>query len=346
MTIDTVALVESPAQFLHVLEWAHAEQAGERTRAVVLAPTEATSVEQLREMAAFAKSERIAVEWHDPRSSMLNRLRTLQQVAAQVSKARRLVIGDPFSGMIQALLFRARPREAVLVDDGTATLEFVSQLVSGEPLRRWDAPPSMLEVARAPLGRHARKFFTAERVQVFTVMPVAGLPPHQVVNHSYDWTRRRFGPPRTVPGVDVIGSSLAESGVVRAEVYVQAIAELAQRNGRGGRYFAHRKESAEKLSWVAQASGLQIVRPTVPLEIELCRGPVAQTLASFPSSVGYTLPLVMAGVATRLEVQPIPSGMLTPRAGQAARRFLDRVSEDMHRIGDESLLPQAMPLSA
>jgi hypothetical protein len=339
MSRDTIALVESPAQFLHLLEWAHAEQAGDRTKAVVLAPSEATSVAQLREMATFAEAEQISVEWYEPRTSSMARLRTFRQVGRLVAQAHRLVIGDPFSGMIQALLLSAHPREAVLVDDGTATLEFVSQLVSGESLRRWDAPASMLEVARAPLARHARKFFTDHRVQLFTVMPVAGLPPSQVRHHTYDWTRRRFGPPRTIPGVDVVGSSLAESGVVRVDTYVEAIAQLAEQSGRQGRYFAHRKESAEKLRQVAEASGLEVVRPAVPLEIELRRGPVAQKLASFPSSVGYTLPLVMAGVDTVLELQPVPVGMLAPRVGPTARRFLDRVSEDIRRAGEESSVP-------
>jgi len=65
----------------------------------------------------------------------------------------------------------------------------------------------------------------------------------------------------------------------------------------------------------------------------LCRGPVASVLASFPSSVGYTLPLVLAGVGTRIELQPVPTGMLTSRVGGIARRFLDRVSDDLRRAG-------------
>jgi hypothetical protein len=328
MSIDTIALVESPAQLLHLLEWAHAEQAAERTRAVVLAPVEETSLAQLRQMAAYADEENMVVEWYHPRASAAARLHTLRQVSRRVAKARRLVIGDPFSGMIQALLLAANPHEAVVVDDGTATLEFAAQLSSGEPLRRWDAPPSMLEMARAPLARRARKFFASERVRLFTVMPVAGMPPSKVREHSYNWTRRRFGPPRVVPGVDVIGSSLAESGVVDTGAYLDSITELAARSGGQGRYFAHRKEAEAKLAHIT-ATGLQVVRPEVPLEIELSRGTVAAKLASFPSSVGYTLPLVLAGVATTIEFQPVPVGMLTPRVGPAAKRFLDRVGADM-----------------
>lgn len=333
--MDTLALVESPAQFLHLLEWVHSSRAAERTRVVVLAPVEATSVAQLRVLAGFAEQEHLQVDWFDARLSLAGRLGALRSLAGEVRRARRLVVGDPFSGMIQALLLAGRPAEVILVDDGTATLEFASQLASGQPLRRWDAPPSALEAARAPLARNARRVFASGRLRLFTVMPVAGLPASQVVRHGYDWTRRRFGPPRTFAGVDVVGSSLVESGVVRLGPYLDALADLAGSTGRPGRYFAHRKEEDAKLARLTAATGLEVVRPDVPLEIELRRGPVASVLASFPSSVGYTLPLVLAGVGTRIDLQPVPTGMLTSRVGEVARRFLDRVSDDL-RLNSEA----------
>lgn len=345
MTIDTVALVESPAQFLHLLEWVHAEQAAERTVAMVLAPLEPTGRAQLRAMAQFAAEEHVAVEWYDPRRSTPQRLQVVRQLTGRVLRARRLVVGDPFSGMIQTLLLAARPRQVVVVDDGTATMEFVSQLVSGDPLRRWDAPPAAMEALRSPLARNARRFFRSERVRVFTVMPVAGLPPHQVVRHRYDWTRRRFGPPRTVTGVDIVGSSLVESGVVQEESYLAAITELVRRHGHRGRYYAHRKENDRKLEQIAELTGLEVRRPEVPLEIELRRGPVAQVLASFPSSVGYTLPLVLAGVPTRVELQPVPTDMLTPRVGEAARRFLSRISADLRPSGEGRAAGHVAPMT-
>jgi len=326
--VDTLALVESPAQLLHLLEWVHAAGAADRTRVVVLAPLEATSVAQLRVLSGYAADEHLRVDWFDARTSLAGRVEALRALASAVRRARRLVVGDPFSGMIQALLLAGNPGEVVLVDDGTATLEFASRLASGQPLRRWDAPSSGFDPFRAPLARNARRFFASGRLRVFTVMPVAGLPASQVVRHGYDWTRRRFGPPRTFAGVDIVGSSLVESGVVRLDPFLDALTSLAARSGRG-RYFAHRKESEAKLAQVAAATGLQVVRPDVPLEIELRRGPVAGVLASFPSSVGYTLPLVLAGVRTRIEFQPVPTSMFSARVGQVARRFLERVGEDL-----------------
>ena len=66
MNTDTLALVESPAQLLHVLEWCHAEQSADRTRLVVLKPTDPTTVTQLQSMADFAAEEGIETEWFAP----------------------------------------------------------------------------------------------------------------------------------------------------------------------------------------------------------------------------------------------------------------------------------------
>ena len=93
MTPDTLALVESPAQFLHVLEWCHAQQSAGRTRVAVLAPNDPASVAQLRSMVDFAEEEGIAVSWHSPRATALAGLRTVANVRGVVARATRLVIG-------------------------------------------------------------------------------------------------------------------------------------------------------------------------------------------------------------------------------------------------------------
>lgn len=330
MTADTLALIESPAQLLHLLEWCHVEQSSDRTRLAVLLPEDAGTVTQLRSMADFAEEEGIEVDWYFPRESALAGLRTVAALRGAVAGARRLVIGDPFSGMIHTLLPFTRPQEVVVVDDGTATLEFAAQLANGGSMQRWHSGRAS-GLLRDGLGRYARSFLGSSRLRLFTVMSVTGLPGSRVQKHGYDWTRRRFGPPRRLRGLDVIGSSLVETGVVELESYLDAVSRLALDPGAGGRYFAHRREDPEKLRRLAQRSGLRVVRPKVPLEIELRRGPVATQLASFPSSVGYTLPLVLAGVGTRIAVQPLPETMIRRHVSARAREFLDQVGADMRK---------------
>lgn len=326
MTRGTLALVESPAQFLHVLEWCHAAGVGDDTRIAVLAPRDETSREQLRTMLDFSAEEDVPADFHDLRQGPAALVRGFGGLRGAVAEARRLVIGDPFSGLVQALLPSARAGDVVVVDDGTATIEFADQLAEGRPLSRWDrrrtGPRYWL---RTPLGRAALRFFTPtpdRSVAVFTAMPVRQAPGLAVHPNHYEWTRRRFGRPEVVPGTDVVGSSLVESGVVDAAAYLRAVTSLAAGAGPGGRYYAHRREEDAKLRAIAASTGLRIVRPRVPLEIELRRGPVAERVVAFPSSVGYTLPVVLASVAARVIVVPVEPEWLRAGVGEGPRSFL------------------------
>ena len=49
---------------------------------------------------------------------------------------RRLVVGDPYSGVIQVIISVTKLSEVTIVDDGTATLEFARQWVGRGAARR------------------------------------------------------------------------------------------------------------------------------------------------------------------------------------------------------------------
>lgn len=322
--MTALALVESPVQLLHLIEWCHATGTADRTGIAVLAPRDTTSRAQLRAMLGFAEEEGIAAQWHDPRRSRGAMVQTVVAMRRRVAAVDQLVVGDPFSGLVQALLPAYRGGGLVVVDDGTATMEFTARLAERSPLARWDARqggPSAL--ARRPSANRARRILTPapnRPVTVFTVMPASRVPGLVIHPHRYDWTRRRFGPPEVVPGTDIIGTSLVESGVVAGDAYLDQVAALT--SGRPGRYYAHRREEPGKLIRLAERTGLQVVRPQVPLEIELRRGQVAEQILGFPSSVGYTLPVVLDSVATRVRLTPVDPAWLQPGTGARARQFL------------------------
>ncbi|MEA4943518.1 MAG: hypothetical protein VB080_03680 [Propionicimonas sp.] len=326
--MTALALVESPVQLLHVLEWCHATDSAERTQVAVLAPRDTTSRRQLVAMLGYADEEGIEVRWHDPRQGTGALLASLPVLRRQVAAADRLVVGDPFSGLVQLLLPGYRGSGLVVVDDGTATMEFTARVAERSPLLRWDAPENGLRARlRRPSATRARRIFTPSPnrpVTVFTVMPTARMPGLVVLPNRYDWTRRRFARPQVVPGTDIIGTSLVESGMVAAGSYLDQIGALA--GGTPGRYYAHRREAPGKLALIEARTGLQVVRPQVPLELELRRGPVAERVVGFPSSVGYTLPVVLASVGTQVELVKVEPAWLQPGVGAGARRFLDRVA--------------------
>ncbi|WP_374228533.1 hypothetical protein [Streptomyces sp. CNQ085] len=344
----TLAFVESPVQLLNVLEWAHTrvhtargegEVSGGLT-VVVLPPREAMARGQLRRMAELARDEGITVRWEEARGGAGAPLRTIASLLGPLRRAAQIVVGDPFSRYVQLLLSLARtegaapgpggPGGVVVVDDGTATMEFVTQLARGERLVRWHrrGAGGARAALFAPVSASARRRMTPSarrRVEVFSSMPVEAPEHVSVIRNDFAWTRARFGPPALTGGTDLVGTSLVETGVVDPERYLEAVASLTRAHG-ATRYFAHRRESPEKLHRIASGTGLEIVRPDLPLELVARRGPVGRTIVSFPSTVVHTLPLALAGTGVTVAVCDVDPAWLTEGASPRARGFLSGVT--------------------
>jgi len=367
----TLAFVESPVQLLNVLEWAHATRpggAGERSgelTVVVLPPRDPMTRGQLRRMAELARDEGVAVRWEEARGGAGAPLKTVASLVGPLRRASRIVVGDPFSRYVQLLLSLARSerdggdgsggdgwggRGIVVVDDGTATMEFVTQLARGERLVRWHRKGAGGARAAlfAPISASARRRMTPsadQRVEVFSSMPVE--PPEHVtvVRNDFAWTRARFGPPILTGGTDLVGTSLVETGVVDPERYLGAVASLARAHG-ATRYFAHRRESADKLHRITAETGLEIVRPDLPLELVARRGPIGRTVLSFPSTVVHTLPLALAGTGVTVAVCDVDPAWLTENASPRAQGFLSGVTgtaRDVRRLAPAPSPPPVSP---
>ncbi|WP_246530797.1 hypothetical protein [Streptomyces bathyalis] len=386
----TLAFVESPVQLLNVLEWAHsaavipaapgsveagpAEAAAEvpGLTVIVLSPHDPMTRGQLRRVAELARDEGVSVRWEEARGGPTAPIKTIGSLVRELRRARRVVIGDPFSRYVQLLLTLTSARSVVVVDDGTATMEFVSQLAGGERLVRWhrkgSAPAGPQAAAQAvlfaPFARRARARLTpggpqpeaprvspsdagegpgrrhserARRVEIFSSMPVDASDGRlrelgvTVAANDFAWTRSRFGPPRLTRGTDLVGTSLVETGVVDLERYLEGVADLARTHG-ATRYFAHRRESNEKLQRVQSATGLEIVRPDLPLELVARRGPIGRTVVSFPSTVVHTLPLALAGTPVSVAVCEVDRTWFTAGASPRAEGFLSGVTDSARRV--------------
>ncbi|MFF3193557.1 hypothetical protein [Streptomyces misionensis] len=308
---------------------------------VVLSPTDPMTRGQLRRMADLARDEGHRVRWEEARGGATAPFATIGGLAGLLRRADRVVMGDPFSRYVQLLLTITRARDLVVVDDGTATMEFVAQLARGERLVRWHRKggrPGPRDLLFAPVSSSARRRLTPgdrRRVEVFSSMPVTEVPDGVTVTaNDFAWTRARFGPPRITKGADMVGTSLVETGVVDGERYLDAVRTLAKAHG-VTRYFAHRRESTEKLHRLATETGLEIVRPDLPLELIARRGPIGRTILSFPSTVVHTLPLALAGTGVRVAVCDIDPAWLTDHASPRAQGFLSGVTgtaRDVHRL--------------
>ncbi|MEU7131964.1 hypothetical protein [Streptomyces sp. NPDC046261] len=370
----TLAFVESPVQLLNVLEWAYRTAArdcgapapGAEPPAlfagvprqperrditplagdllvVVLAPHDPMTRGQLRRMAELARDQGHRVRWEEARGGPGAPLSTVGSLAGPLRGARRVVVGDPFSRYVQLLLTLTRARELVVVDDGTATLEFVAQLTRGERLVRWHRRSALgaRGLLFAPVAASARRKLTPNNrrsVEVFTSMPVEPPPGVTVTANDFAWTRATYGPPRLTRGTDLVGTSLVETGVVDPGRYLDAVAALARTHG-ATRYFAHRRESADKLRRIAAAVGLEIVRPELPLELVARRGPIGRTVLSFPSTVVHTLPLALAGTGVSVAVCDIDPTWLTEHASPRAEGFLAAVTGTARDVRRLSRIP-------
>ncbi|WP_327374570.1 hypothetical protein OG393_11525 [Streptomyces sp. NBC_01216] len=297
---------------------------------VVLSPTDPMSRGQLRRMAQLAREDGFSVRWQEAREGRGSLARTLRDLAPLLRAAERIIVGDPFSRYVQLLLTLFGPRHLTVVDDGTATMEFAAQLTRGERLVRWHRRGSLRprDLLLAPVSSLARRRLAPTRgrtVEIFTSLPVEAPPGTTVTPHAFAWTRARFGPPRLTRGADLVGTSLVETGVVDADRYIQAVADLARTHG-ATRYFAHRRERPAKLHRIAVETGLEIVRPDLPLELIARRGPIGRTVVSFPSTVVHTLPLALAGTGVKVAVCEVAPEWLLENVSERAQGFLSGVA--------------------
>lgn len=358
--MPALALVESPVQLLNVLEWAHITpppgagggngipagppeagggQGDRPLTVVVLSPRDPMSRGQLRRMAEIARDEGVTVRWFEARGSRFGPPRTALALAPLLMRARHLVLGDPFSRLVQVLLPFCRARRITVVDDGTATMEFVGVLKDRGRLVRWHRAGRRSHVDRAfaVFAATARRRLSPGRrrtVELFSSMPATPPPGMTLRVNRFAWTRSRFGPPRVTAGTDIIGTSLVETGVVDPDRYLAAVAGLAGEYG-ARRYFAHRRESPDKLRRLSAETGLEIVRPDLPLELVARRGPIGRTVLSFPSTVVHTLPLALDGTGVRVAVCDIDDAWLTRTASPRARGFLSDITgtaRDLHGL--------------
>ncbi len=330
--MHSFALVASPGQLLNVVEWAH--QAGEPLAdlsVTVLAPPDEVSRRQLRAMATLAREDGLSVLWHELRHGGAATARTVRSLASELSGIDRLVVGDPFAGVLQVVMSVSRAPEVVIVDDGTATLEFARQWVAGEHLSRWhsasaDQRHPIGHFTRDQISSSVRRRISAEagcRLRLFTSLDVE-LPQAEISRNTFGWVRSRFPVPQIKAGSDLIGTSLVEMGVVEADAYLGGVASLVEQYA-VDRYFAHRKESDAKLTAIERL-GVTISRPNLPFEIAARLGILARRLISFPSSLVHTLPLVLADTPAELLVCDIHDSWYTATATARSERFLNHVS--------------------
>lgn len=325
-TPRTIGLVESATQLLNVLEWGHTTGQTDQLKVAVLAPRDAHTRKQLAQVAALATGAGIEVELVDIRGKGAGGVISGVRLTRDLAQARRVVIGDPFSRLIQTMLPLVRADHLVVVDDGTATWEFAACINSAKPLVRWPLAGEQTPLLAARASRRLSPS-TARRLTVYSCLAGATPVGAMGVVNRYEWTRSWCTPEVRTGEIDVVGTSLVDSGVVERTAYLGAVRRLTARFA-PVRYLAHRRESDNRLAEIAALPGVRVVRADLPIELALRRGPVAQRIITFPSTAAYTLPVVLADLDVRIEMRRIEPGWFTAATSAHARDFVARIATE------------------
>jgi hypothetical protein len=222
------------------------------------------------------------------------------------------LVGDPFSGLVQARLARAVPERLVLVDDGAITRRLARLLHEGEPLLRpARRPGEQVSGLRRTLGatttRTLRALAAEGRLDITTYLdaddPAASVLADLgaiVRHHRFAWTRAHGLAGRAIP-VDhrvVLGSAGVADGSIEPDDQRRFVASLA----RAGRlaYLPHRREPDWFLRALARERHVVVVTADVPIELALGGTRRALDVISRPSSALETLHLVLEGTGSRI----------------------------------------------
>ncbi len=329
MRRSSLALVESATQLLNVAEWAYASGEADDVAVCVLPPRDKHTVRQMARVTDLVGDLGLAVTFHPVRTRTPAALTGTARVLNAMSRARRLIVGDPFSRYIQTLLPAISAPQIVVVDDGTATWEFAQCLDAGAPLVRWEVPLAGAERRAARATRLYSPSPTRE-LTVFTCLNDAAPLAAVALANRYEWTRSWSRPEVVEDEVDLLGVSLVDTGVVARRPYVDAVGGLARKHG-PLRYFAHRRESENLLAEIATLPGVRVVRSDLPAELALRRGPVARRVITFPSTAAHTLPVVLGDVGVTVDVRAVDPSWFTPGTTKHAREFVARIGGDRPR---------------
>ena len=159
---------------------------------LILAPRNETSRWQLRSMAQLAREAGLDGALARAAARRGRDRPYGRSLTGDLVGVERLVLGDPFSGVMQVVAALSKVVEVVVVDDGTATLEFARQWSSGEHLRRWhqvattEQQRQITRFARDQIADSLRRRLAPGsgcRLTVFSCLPVelrarAGRPQH------------------------------------------------------------------------------------------------------------------------------------------------------------------------
>jgi hypothetical protein len=259
-------VVGTPRQLLGAAEWvASTGRHRHDVHLTILESTDATTSAQLRALVDDDPWPRVEIR---PLGSSSTRWALLRDAEARAGSVDTVVIGEYRLTLLRELVTRVRAREVVLTDDGNATLLVAHHrellAAGGRGL------PSMRLNGSRDSRRHLHRLVGLSgshpaQVRYSTIYDVAAVAPDSVSAHGFDHLRSRMPALRPGGTPAILGSNIAESGIISCHHYSLLVERLVGRIGRA-EYWPHRREDPAKVAAIAQQHGLVVRRHSTAVE--------------------------------------------------------------------------------
>lgn len=318
----SVAYVESPLQFLSVVEAQHKGCLGTSTEIIVRDPVQniAPSVGALRDLGL-------------PQGIKVHEIGLVRPSGASrpIRGDYQHVLGDPFSGQQQSgLVRRSRVKDIVIVDDGLNTFAAVEALAGNKPMIR---PGHSLSPARRALANATthvlRKAAFAGRLTVFTAMPPSPrfLQQLEVIDakvtfHSFEWLASRADAPAIEQQRIIVGSGFVADRLVQPSRYLQWVAETAALTPT--LYFPHRRSEESLISAVEEVPLVTVAGNSALVELQLRSLGSTHSVHLLPTTALITLAPLVKAAGSQLHPVPVPDEWWLPDVSPSHREFLSR----------------------
>lgn len=307
------ALVESPLQLLCTIEAHAAELGGETTRVHVR--DDVPTLAQARDALARAPLP----------AGLTMDVRPVRH--AMWSLNRNRIVGEAFSGVVQAALLTRPVTSITLVDDGLAALDLDRILTS--PTGAFVRSGVPAGIARRTLGRatadRLRSLASRGGLTLFTALPLPGdalgrlsEAGVRVVRNEFAWfTSQPLEETPAEPTV-VVGSGLVGAGFVDTDSYLSWILSLAAQGPL--LYVPYRRDEPLVQRVLRRTPGVTIADPSAVLELRLSGMREGQRVLSLPTTSTVLLTSILGRRGVDVEVESVPDSWWAPSVPEQVRK--------------------------
>lgn len=244
-------------------------------------PQEIAGESALQRSLKFHKRERIRGYFHTYELLVLRRC--LDAIARSLGKVKNVFLGNYAIEYMRHFANVLNHEKLYLLDDGTTTILINKFRRDGRHLDNYKRLQRLkVRFSEALMGMKVKQ---AASVTFFTAYDLTTKDGDQVVKHDYPYLRSVADAVPPSAEVFFLGQPLLDVGLSRERYFDYFKKVLRYFDGETLVYITHKVEPPEKIAYIKEELGVQVVRFGVPIEYQLTmRSTRPRVLASFCSS--------------------------------------------------------------